>query len=196
MTAIQDQISQNQVIRDPRTEEAIRLEREAQKLLNEKKIDDAFKIFDQAGNLYRGAGEHLKVALCFTSAATYWNIHTGWQPLRHAAVRSEWAAHEAAAAKYYDCATQLFRDAALRYEKEGDYARYSACYVQSKDAHLSCLWQIFSRGVEFDGLNPFGEEVPFHCRVRHSLGGCWGWSAVLFGDTVNARCGRSLPPVL
>jgi hypothetical protein len=115
-------------------ERAIALEREAHTLRSDHKIDEAFNAYDQAGSLYRDAGEHLKAAVCFASAATCWNIHTGWQPLRHAATRNQMAAEEAMKVAHYEYARSLFREAAILYEREGDSENYSACFWGSQIA--------------------------------------------------------------
>ena len=73
-------------------EQAIALEREAYQFRAEQKIQQAFETYDKAATFYRDAGEHLKAALCFASAATCWNIHTGFQPLRNASTRTHLAA--------------------------------------------------------------------------------------------------------
>ena len=56
---------------------AASFERDAYNFRMENKIDQVFHAFDEAGKLYRYLKEHLKVAVCFASAATCWNIHTG-----------------------------------------------------------------------------------------------------------------------
>ena len=122
---------------------AIALEREAHRLRGESKIDQAFQSFDQAAKLFQEANEPLKAAVCFSSAATCWNIHTGWQPLRNAATRNESAALQATAAKDYGYAETLFSEAALLYEKEGDFTKFSYCYRRAKDARLTRLWRTF-----------------------------------------------------
>lgn len=127
-------------------EQAIALEREAHRLRGERKIDQAFQTFDQAARLFQEANEPLKAAVCFSSAATCWNIHTGWQPLRNAATRNESAALQAVKAQDYGYAETLFSEAALLYEKEGDFTKYSYCYRRSKDARLSRLWRTFVPG--------------------------------------------------
>jgi tetratricopeptide (TPR) repeat protein len=126
-------------------EQAIALEREAHRLRGESKIDQAFQAFDQAAKLFQEANEPLRSAVCFSSAATCWNIHTGWQPLRNAATRNESAALQAIAAKDYAYAESLFSEAALLYEKEGDFTKFSYCYRRAKDAKLSRLWRTFTQ---------------------------------------------------
>lgn len=124
-------------------EQAFALERDAHRLRGEHKIDHAFQAFDQAAKLFQEANEPLKAAVCFSSAATCWNIHTGWQPLRNAATRNESAALQAVEAKDYAYAETLFSEAALLYEKEGDFTKFSYCYRRAKDARLSRLWRTF-----------------------------------------------------
>lgn len=128
-----------------RIKQAIILEREAHRLRGEHKIDQAFQAFDEAAKLFQEANEHLKAAVCFSSAATCWNIHTGWQPLRNAATRNESAAFQAVQAQDYAYAGTLFSEAALLYEKEGDFKKYSYCYRRSKDVRLAYLWKTFTQ---------------------------------------------------
>jgi len=137
---------------------AIALEREAHRLRSENKIDQAFQTFDQAAKLFQEANEPLKAAVCFSSAATCWNIHTGRQPLRNAATRNESAALQALVAHDYAYAETLFSEAALLYEKEGDFTKYSYCYRRAKDARLTRLWKTFTQsqgeGSHVVGLHP------------------------------------------
>lgn len=127
-----------------KVEQAFNLEREAHRLRGEGKIDQAFQTFDQAAKLFQEANEPLKAAVCFSSAATCWNIHTGWQPLRNAATRNESAALQALQAQDHAYAETLFSEAALLYEKEGDFTKYSYCYRRAKDARLVRLWKTFT----------------------------------------------------
>ena len=126
-------------------EQAFALEREAHRLRGEHKIDQAFQTFDQAAKLFQEAKEPLKAAVCFSSAATCWNIHTGWQPLRNAATRNESAGLQAIVARDYAYAETLFTEAALLYEKEGDFTKFSYCYRRAKDARLVRLWKTFAQ---------------------------------------------------
>ncbi|MCB9800405.1 MAG: hypothetical protein H6757_06570 [Candidatus Omnitrophica bacterium] len=115
---------------------ALQLEREAYELLREQnKTQDAFEIYDRAAKLYQEAGEHLKAAMCFASAATCWNIHTGWQPLHHAATRNHAGADAAMKAQHFEYAQSLYQEAAHLYEKEGDAENYSVCFVSSQRAY-------------------------------------------------------------
>ena len=135
---------------------AVKLEREAHEFRAENKIDAAFHAFDKAAQLFRASGDSFKAAICFASAATCWNQHTGYQSHHHAASRSEYAAVEAIKLKDYAYADTLFRQAALLYEKEADYYHYSRCYIQAEDAHLARLWQVAWTG---HATHLFGELV-------------------------------------
>ncbi|MBU9889038.1 MAG: potassium channel family protein [Candidatus Omnitrophica bacterium] len=123
-----------------KAQSALASELEAHRLRGEGKIDQAFQTFDQAARLYQEGAEPLKAAACFAAAAQCWNIHTGWQPLRNAATRNEYAAVQALEGKDFAYAETLFDEAALLYQKEGDAARHSYCYVRSQDCRLKRLW--------------------------------------------------------
>jgi hypothetical protein len=138
-------------------EQAIALEREAHRLRGESKIDQAFQTFDRAAKLFQEASEPLKAAVCFSSAATCWNIHTGWQPLRNAATRNESAALQALVAQDHAYAETLFSEAALLYEKEGDFTKFSYCYQRAKDARLVRLWRTFTQ-MKTDASGAVGLE--------------------------------------
>lgn len=137
-------------------EQVVQLEKEAHAFRAENKIEEAFNAYDKAARLYSKAGEHLKSALCFASAATCWNIHTGIQPLRNAATRTYEAAKEAMKAEAYHYARSLFSEAALLFEKEGDFANYSVCFYDSKQAEAKYSWGLFVHGktqtLDFSGI--------------------------------------------
>ncbi len=150
---------------------AARLEREAHELRAEKKIDLAFHAFDKAGRLFREADDSFQAAVCFASAASCWNQHAGHLSHQQAASRNEYAAFEALKLKDYAYADSLFRQAALLYEKEGDYHRYSRCYLHAEDAHLARLWQIVSTGHVIHLFGDFDAEtdVGINSRIKAFL---------------------------
>ena len=157
-----------------RIDQAIALEREAHRLRGEHKIDQAFQAFDQAAKLFQEAKEPLKAAVCFSSAATCWNIHTGWQPLRNAATRNESAALQAIEAKDYAYAETLFSEAALLYEKEGDFTKFSYCYRRAKDVRLARLWRTFIQ-IEPSVQNAVGlQKVSWRGRISTFLSWIFG----------------------
>ncbi len=158
-------------------EPAIALERNAHRLRSEQKTEEAFSAFDEAGNLYRDAGEHLKAAVCFASAATCWNIRTGWQPLRNAATRNDLAAQEAMNAKHYDYARSLFREAALLYEKEADSEHYSMCFYRSQIADAKLSWEIFVHSRKEWGLADLSRNI----RLKDRFTAFLRWALNTFG---------------
>ena len=127
-------------------ERATALEREASIYQNQSKTEEAFKGFNEAASLYRKLGKHAEAAFCFTSAAHCWHKGTGLQPLRKSATGYEEAANEAVKAGLYKYALERFLDAALLYEKEGDFGRYSACFYESHRTDSRVLWQLFVHG--------------------------------------------------
>jgi len=156
---------------------ALALERQAHELRSEGKTEEAFAAFDEAATLYQSLKEHLKAALCFASAATCWNIRTGWQPLRNAATRNDHAAHEALKARHYDYACSLFREAALLYEKEGDFENYSHCFWWSQTADAKRSWGIFVHSKMEGGLG----ASPGDIRWRDRVAAFFRWLLNLFG---------------
>lgn len=151
-------------------EQAVALEKEAQQLRSQGKIEEAFSAYDGAASLYQEAKEHLKAALCFASAASCWNIRTGLQPLRNAATRTHQAAQEAMKAHSFHYARSLFLDAALLYEKEGDFGNYSICFYGSKQAERKLGWTLFIQGRKGD--NDFSGDANW--KERFSGLGRWG----------------------
>jgi tetratricopeptide (TPR) repeat protein len=158
-------------------EQALALEKEAYALRLEQRVDLAFEAYDKAASLYRKLEEHLKAAVCFASAATCWNIHTGEQPLRNAATRNHEAAKEAMLAKNYDYARSLFREAAALYEKEGDFENYSQCFIRWHQADAMRAWEIVTHGLSREGAK-------YSLKDRALAFLQWffnGWNSILWG---------------
>ncbi len=132
-------------------ERARGLEREASVLREQNQIDKAFDLYDRAAEIYQEAGDDLQAALCFASAATCWNIHTGWRPLNQAATRSRFAAEAAEKAGHFEYARSLFHDAALLFEKEGDSEAYSYCFMSAQRVHGKAARNEFLKGCHEDG---------------------------------------------
>jgi len=165
-------------------EQANIYERKAHQLLEDHKIQESFDAFDRAGVIYRQSGEHLKSAMCFASAATCWNIHTGTQPVKNAATRNHFAALEAMKAENYDYARSLYRDAAMLYEKEGDGESYSLCYMGAQIADSKSAWDIFT-GRKKDSIG-FGAGYLHDAKSRSRMGAFFrwllnGWSRAVWG---------------
>ncbi|MFA6600179.1 MAG: potassium channel family protein [Candidatus Omnitrophota bacterium] len=157
------------VFHDAELGRALALEREAQQFHSAGEIEKAFSAYDKSAEAYRQIGEHLKAAMCFAAAATCWNIHTGLQPLRNAASRSQEAAREALAAGHYDYASSLFKDAALLYEKEGDYDCCSACTVACQKARRVHAFELAFQGASGSGFQD--GHLKWSERLRHFRSG-------------------------
>lgn len=150
-------------------ERATALEREAHRLRSERKSDEAFGLFTEAASFYSKAGEHLKASLCYASAATCWNIRTGWQSLRNAATGNESSAEEALKAGHYQYAKERLLEASLLYEKEGDFGRYSACFYRSHQTDSKIQWELFTRGKQ----HHLGLEQAVSFKERGTALGRW-----------------------
>ncbi|MCA9396241.1 MAG: two pore domain potassium channel family protein [Candidatus Omnitrophica bacterium] len=132
----------NLILQQEESERAISLERLAQDYHDAGEPQKQFTAYDDAARLYQKMGDHLKAAMCFAAAATSWDIHTGWQSLLNSATRNYYAGVEAVKAQQFDYAESLFRNAAILYDKEGDYDRFSDCIIQAHTARRKKDWVI------------------------------------------------------
>ncbi|MCX5705515.1 MAG: ion channel [Candidatus Omnitrophica bacterium] len=120
--------------KDPRV-----IEKKAYDFLVESKYEDAFHAFREAGDLYSAAGSHKESSLCFSSAASCWALRQGEKVLQNAAISYESAASEAEKAGDYEYASLLYRYAAINYEKDMEFAKYSECFFASKESQRRYL---------------------------------------------------------
>lgn len=150
----------------PTLESILQKERKAQELRAEGLVQEAFAAYDECARLYAGLGEHFNAAMCYATAATCWDIHTGWQPLHKSASRNRLAAGEALKAGNYEYAAELYRNAALLYEKEGDHDRYSECFMATQRAKRKKQWSLVcgDPGECLTGL----KTLPVNWRARFS----------------------------
>lgn len=132
---------------------ALQLERNASLLQGQGKIQEAFNSYDEAGHTFQDLGEHLKASICFSAAATCWNIHTGRHTWSQGASRNLLAAQEALKARQFDYAASLFREAAILYEQEGDAENFSQCFIASKRARRHRLRGLWQQGQAADSLD-------------------------------------------
>ena len=167
-------------------EKAIALEREACRLREAGQIEKAFAAYDEAARLYRDHKEPLKSSVCFAAVATCWNIHTGWQPLNRAATRNHMTADEAMKAKNFDYARSPFREAALLYEKEGDYKNYSICYSDSQRAGRKRSWGMCFGRTQMDSDIGVGSDLSFRQRVDSFFMWFFSFFLMSFEDTESA----------
>lgn len=125
---------------------------QAEQLFKDRKLEEAFHFYNEAGLAYRGIKESRKAAHCFAQAAQCEKIRTGFEPLLEAAHLSEMAAIESLKVKDYAFARWQFREAALLYEREGDFEKYSRCFTESQDAFLEYLWYVVISGKKQEHL--------------------------------------------
>jgi len=120
-------------------------EKKAYDLLVESKYEDAFHAFREAGELYSISGLHKESSLCYSSAASCWALRQGEKVLQNAAISYESAAIEAEKAGDYEYASLLYRYAAINYEKDMEFAKYSDCFYASKESQRRYLmFSVFS----------------------------------------------------
>jgi len=126
---------------------------EAQQLFKKRKFDEAFHYYNEAAMFFRAQENSSQAAECFAKAAQCEKVRIGIEPLLEAAHASEMAAQEALKIKDYAFARWQFREASTLYEREGDFEKYSRCFVQSQDAYLEYLWHVFCPGEKQTRLN-------------------------------------------
>lgn len=136
------------------SQEALSLQEEGERLFKEHKLDEASAFYKEAALLFKQARLHTEAARCFSQSSLCQKMHTGLVPLLEAGNLSEMGAREALAAGDFATARWLYRDAGFLYEREGDFERYSRCFVESQHAYVRYLWYVFSRGTVLDHGKP------------------------------------------
>lgn len=126
--------------------DAQKLIQQAEALFKERKLEESVQYYNEAGMLCREKGDALQAAECFAQCALCEKMRTGLLPLLEAANWSEMAAREALKAGQFAFARWQFREAGLFYEREGDFEKYSRCFVDSQDAYVQYLWHVFTCG--------------------------------------------------
>ena len=120
-------------------------EREAYDLLVQGKYEDAFHSFREAGDLFKEGANHKQSSLCYSSAASCWALRQGEKVLQNSAVSYEAAASESEKAGDFEYASLLYRYAAINYEKDMEFLKFSECFFLSKECqrrHL--MFSIFN----------------------------------------------------
>jgi len=126
--------------KDPRISE-----KEAYGLLVQGRYEDAFHAFREAGDLFKEEGNHKQSSLCYSSAASCWALRQGEKALSNSATSYEAAAAEAQKAGDFEYASLLYRYAAINYEKDMEFLKFSECFFLSKECmrrHL--MFSIFN----------------------------------------------------
>ncbi|MBF0384301.1 MAG: hypothetical protein HQL27_00365 [Candidatus Omnitrophica bacterium] len=116
------------------------IEKEAQKLLDEQKFDDAAKLFSEAARSFQESGEHKQSAICFTSAASCCEFKAGRQSLYYyAASYYEKGAQEAEKSGDYEYASMLYKHAGICHERDLGYVGFSECFFLSQECYRKSL---------------------------------------------------------
>ncbi|MBF0531954.1 MAG: hypothetical protein HQL23_02535 [Candidatus Omnitrophica bacterium] len=116
------------------------LEKEAQKVLEAQKYEDASKLFLRAAQAYQELGQHQEAALSFSSAAGCSEFQAGKQSLfYYAADYYEKAAKEAELAADFEYASMLYKHAGICYERDLEYVGFSECFYLSKECYRRSL---------------------------------------------------------
>ncbi len=108
-------------------------ERDAQKLLDEQKFEEAAAVYYRLTKDHQGAGQHHPAAMCLASAASCWARKAGESSFYQAARDYESAAREALLSKEFEYAGMLYKHAAVCYERDKEYLEFSECYFRSKE---------------------------------------------------------------
>ncbi|MBF0217815.1 MAG: hypothetical protein HQL30_12585 [Candidatus Omnitrophica bacterium] len=115
-------------------QEPSQIEDEANTLLVEEKYAQAHDLFKKAGSLYRSRRNHRQAALCFASAASCWGIKCGEKTYSESAHLFADAAKEAEAHFDYEYAATLYKQAAMYYERDGEFTNFAECFYESKES--------------------------------------------------------------
>jgi hypothetical protein len=163
--------------KDPRMSE-----REAYDLLAQGKYEDAFHAFRGSAELYSEEGNHKQSSLCFSSAASCWALRQGEKALQNAAFSYESAAAEAAEARDLEYASLLYRYAAINYEKDMEFLKFSECFFLSRECMRRYLMFSIFNPNKIHNISTGKEQKWTHGiikRIYHWLG--LTFSAFLWG---------------
>ena len=165
--------------------QALALERQGHQFLMEQKNELAFEAYKSAARIYREIGRNEQAGHCFKNASSCWNKHIGQQPLYRAAQTSEEAAHDFVKAGDYESAISAYVDAAILYEKDGDFSKFSACYYDAKRLKGRQEWRHFKNTM--GGWKPrlislFRWLINMHSRL------IWGYGEKPFRTFCFALC--------
>lgn len=109
------------------------IEKEAYALLGQKDYEPAFKLFRQAGALYKDEGNHKSASLMFASAGSCWARISGEKAFLNAAESYSEAALEAKNAGDFEYAALLYKCAAINYERDLEFINFSECFYASRE---------------------------------------------------------------
>lgn len=116
------------------------IEIQAQGFLDEKKYDEALKLFSEAAGLYQGLGQHQQAAVCFALAAGCYESKAGAQSLHYyASTYYSKAAKEAEVSGDFEYASMMYKHAGICYERDLEFVGFSECFYLSKECYRKSL---------------------------------------------------------
>ena len=112
----------------------------AQGYLQEKKYDEALKLFSQAAGFYQDLGNNQQAAVCFASAAGCYEAKAGAQSLfYYASTYYSKAAKAAEISGDFQYASMLYKHAGICFERDLEFVGFSECFFLSKECYRKSL---------------------------------------------------------
>ncbi len=163
------------------------IEKEAHRLLEEHKYQQAADLFYRVANAYQKFGKHHPAAMCLASAASCWALSSGEATFYNAARDYEKAAQEAEKSGDWEYTALLYKHAAVCYEKDKEYQEFSKCYFLSKEFFCRFIGQslLNVQKLRDEGYRKFCKRTMLWLTLL--LSSCiWGhgerpWRTVVFG---------------
>jgi len=136
------------------------IEIQAQYFLEEKKYDEALKLFSQAATSYQEIGQHQQAAMCFALAAGCYESKAGSQSLYYyASTYYSKAAKEAELSKDFEYASMMYKHAGICFERDLEFVGFSECFFLSKECYRkSLVSNLFNRIITANGI-PIWQRV-------------------------------------
>ena len=141
------------------------IEKEAHRLREEHKYQEAAELFQRMADSYKEYGKHHPAAMCLASAAGCWALKAGETTFYHAARDYEKAAKEAEKSGDWEYTALLYRHAAVCYDKDKESMEFADCYYWSKEFYRRHLWGSLIHLQKLKGF-PKGELQDFLKRFR------------------------------
>lgn len=154
------------------------IEKEAHRLLEEHKYQEAADLFYRLAKSYQKFEKHHPAAMCLASAASCWAMKAGEHTLYQAARDYEKAAQEAEKTGDLEYTALLYKHAAVCYEKDKEHAEFAECYLRSKEFLCRSLGQNIRHSLGSGNLKEcFSRD--FFQRFMHWL--ALSFSSILWG---------------
>ncbi|UCC94644.1 MAG: hypothetical protein JSW40_07480 [Candidatus Omnitrophota bacterium] len=134
-------------------------------------LEEAYRLFRRAAQVYRRRENHKQSALCFTSAASCWSKRCGEKTFYNAALSYEEAANEAEKSKDYEYAALLYKYAAINHERDGEFLNFSKCFYRSKELYRKFLTYRLIRPKKIYSIAPPQAKK----KIRGILGCIFSW---------------------